>query len=282
MVRNMNKIDGFVGHFHKFYLKCAEKVKGFNPDGIFIEHLLVVSLNISFTDAILNEEQDNASGIPSLHTSNLETILNTNDSYKQKRKGLGEKSSQSPTTTPNTTASWRSTPMAYPRKKVTHSSLGEGGDKNPPFEKIIESSQKLPTSKKHKKIVLEHEGLKGEIDTHDLSLEYMELEIDIEKMFPDNDQLERTAPHNPEMEIIGTDTLDEEESFSFQSAIFDSESKRLVIENRDVKNKKEKSRSEINLRNMDLSQISQIHQSTRDALYNSIRSLEAENVMLKE
>jgi hypothetical protein len=78
----------------------------------------------------------------------------------------------------------------------------------------------------------------------------MELEIDIDKMFPNDDQLESTAPHNPEMEIIGTDTLDEEESFAFQSVVFDSKSKKLVIEKRDVKNKKEKSHSEMNLRNM--------------------------------
>jgi hypothetical protein len=110
----------------------------------------------------------------------------------------------------------------------------------------------------------------------------MELEIDIDKMFPDDDQLESTAPHNPEMEIIGTDTLDEEESFAFQSVVFYSESKKLVIEKRDVKNKKGKSRSEINLRNMHPSQISQIHRATGDALDNSISGLEMENVMLKE
>jgi hypothetical protein len=71
----------------------------------------------------------------------------------------------------------------------------------------------------------------------------MELEIDIEKIFPDDNQLERTSPHTHEMEIIGTDTLDEEEYFSFQSVVFDNESKKLVIEKRDVKNKKWKSHS---------------------------------------
>ena len=52
------------------------------------------------------------------------------------------------------------------------------------------------------------------------------------------------------MEIIGTDTLDEEYSFAFQNVSFDNESRKLVIENRDVKNKKGKSRSEMNLWNM--------------------------------
>ena len=110
----------------------------------------------------------------------------------------------------------------------------------------------------------------------------MELEIDIEKMFPDEDHLERTAPHNPEMEIIGIDTLDEEESFAFQRSIFGGESKKLIIEKRDVKNKKGKSRSEINLHNMHPYHISQIHRATRDALDNSISGLETKNIMLKE
>jgi hypothetical protein len=50
------------------------------------------------------------------------------------------------------------------------------------------------------------------------------------------------------MEIIESETFDEEESFVFQSVVFYSESKNLIIEKRDVKNKKGKSRSEINLR----------------------------------
>jgi hypothetical protein len=68
----------------------------------------------------------------------------------------------------------------------------------------------------------------------------------------------------------------------FRALFFYSESKKLIIEKRDVKNKKGKSRSEINLRNMHPSQISQIHRATGDALDNSISGLETENVMLKE
>ena len=84
----------------------------------------------------------------------------------------------------------------------------------------------------------------------------MELEIDIDKVYPNNEYLEKTSPQNPLMEIIGTETFDEEESFSFQSVVFDNKSKIFIIEKRDVKNKKGKSHSEINLRNMQPSQIS--------------------------
>jgi hypothetical protein len=56
--------------------------------------------------------------------------------------------------------------------------------------------------------VQEEEGPRGESDIHDLSLTDMELEIDIEKVFPNYDQLENTTPHNPQIEIIGTDDVE--------------------------------------------------------------------------
>jgi hypothetical protein len=136
--------------------------------------------------------------------------------------------------------------------------------------------------KKIKNIVQEEEGPRGERDIHDLSLEDMELKIDIEKVFPNVYHLENTTHQNTQMEIIESETFDEEESFLFQSTVFDSESKNLIIEKRGVKNKKGKSHSEINLWNMRPSQISQIHRETGDALDNSIGGLEVENFRLKE
>jgi hypothetical protein len=41
----------------------------------------------------------------------------------------------------------------------------------------------------------EEEGLRGESDIHDLSLEDMELEIDILKVFSNVDHLENTGHH---------------------------------------------------------------------------------------
>jgi hypothetical protein len=67
-----------------------------------------------------------------------------------------------------------------------------------------------------------------------------------------------------------------------RALFFDNESKNLIIEKRDVRKKKGKYHSEINLRNMQPSQISRIHRATRDALDDSIRGLEAENAKLKD
>jgi hypothetical protein len=76
--------------------------------------------------------------------------------------------------------------------------------------------------------------------------------------------------------------FDEDESFVFQSVVFESESKKLIIEKRDVKNKKGKYRSEVDLANMQPSQISGLHRETRDALDDSIGVIEAENARLKD
>jgi hypothetical protein len=84
------------------------------------------------------------------------------------------------------------------------------------------------------------------------------------------------------MDISDTKNFDEDESFVFQSVVFDSQSKKLIIEKKDVKNKKGKSRSEVDLANMRSSQICQLHKVSGDALHDSIGGIEAENARLKD
>jgi len=101
----MNKIDEFVGQFHKLNLRYVERLKGFNPSKIVVEYILEVGFNNSFINTILNENKENESGTPTLDIVHLETILNTNELDKQKGKGTSEKSAQSPTSTPISTTS---------------------------------------------------------------------------------------------------------------------------------------------------------------------------------
>jgi hypothetical protein len=56
----------------------------------------------------------------------------------------------------------------------------------------------------------------------------------------------------------------------------------LIIEKGDIKNKKEKSHLEVDLKDLRPSQISRIHIATRDALDDSIGGLEEENTKFKE
>jgi hypothetical protein len=90
------------------------------------------------------------------------------------------------------------------------------------------------------------------------------------------------AQQNYLLEFVGNETFSEEESFTFQSVFFYKESKKLIVERSDQKNKKGKSHSEVDLKDMRPSQISKIHRETGDALDDSIDGLEAENAKLKE
>jgi hypothetical protein len=114
------------------------------------------------------------------------------------------------------------------------------------------------------------------------SLEDIEMKEDIEKMFPTIDQSGNMAKQNSSLEIVENETFSEEDSFTFQSVVFDKESKKLIIEKGDQKNKKRKSRSEVELKDMWSSQIFKIHRATRDSLNDSIGGLEVENTKLKE
>ena len=89
--------------------------------------------------------------------------------------------------------------------------------------------------------------------------EDMELETDLDNVLCSVDQPGDAIHHNPLMEIPEIQIFCEAESFVFQSVVFYSESKNLIIEKRDIRNNKGKYRSEINLRNMHPSQISQLH-----------------------
>jgi hypothetical protein len=128
---------------------------------------------------------------------------------------------------------------------------------------------------KRKKIV-------GQAEEPEIESENMELETNLNSTFYNLDQPGDTTYHSLPMEITKTEFFYEDESFVFQSVVFYSESKNLIIEKRDVKNKKGKSHSKISLGNMRLSQICRIHRATEYSLDDSTGGIEAENARLKD
>jgi hypothetical protein len=80
--RNINKIDEFANHFHNVNMKYVERIKGFDPNIIFVEHMLVVGFSNSFIHIVLSEEEYNNLGTPTHNIRDLETILSTNYFYK--------------------------------------------------------------------------------------------------------------------------------------------------------------------------------------------------------
>jgi hypothetical protein len=272
--RNVNKIDEFACHSNNLNLIYFERLRGFDPIGIFLEHLLAVGFNNSFIQTHLNEYRDNDDTTTSLDARDLETLQSTTELYKQQGKGPSEKSVQSPTTTPKSMTSRSIAPMTQASKKETHNYSNGGGDKNPPRGKI-DSSHKLHVRKKRKNVV-------GQAEEYEIEIQDMELETDMDNVSCNVDNPKDAIHHSPPMEIAETKFFYEDESFVFQSIVFYSEYKHLIIEKRDVRNKKGKSHSEINLRNMQLSQISRLHRETVDALDDSIGGIEVENARLKD
>jgi hypothetical protein len=53
VLRSMNIIDEFSNHFHNFNLKYAENIRGFDPNKIFVEHMLTMSFSNSFIHTVL-------------------------------------------------------------------------------------------------------------------------------------------------------------------------------------------------------------------------------------
>jgi hypothetical protein len=46
--KNINKIDEFANHFNNVNLKYVERLKGFDPNKIFVEHMFFVGFSNSF------------------------------------------------------------------------------------------------------------------------------------------------------------------------------------------------------------------------------------------
>jgi hypothetical protein len=97
--------------------------------------------------------------------------------------------------------------MAHPSKKATQKHSNGGGDKNPPRGKI-DSSHKIPVTKKRKNIV-------GKAKEPETESENMQLETNVDDVFCKVDPPANMMHHGLTMEIAETDIFDEDESFIF-------------------------------------------------------------------
>jgi hypothetical protein len=151
MLININKIDEFANNFNNISLKYAENLKGFDPNKIFVGHMLSIGFNKYFIQNVLSEEEEFNSQSTHLHNfGDLEILLSSNDFYKQKGKILNKKSGQSPVVTPKNSTSRSSALEAHLIKKTVNNSSSGGRDKNPPTGKNL-ISHKLQVRKKRKK-----------------------------------------------------------------------------------------------------------------------------------
>jgi hypothetical protein len=122
-------------------------------------------------------------------------------------------------------------PTAHHSNKETHSSSNGGGDNDPPHS-TIDSSHKLPVEKKRKKNV-------GQAEEPKMQSQNIEVDTDLDAMLPFLDQPQDDIHHSHLMDMSVTQNFDEDESFVFQSVVFDSRNKRLIFEKKMLKISKE-------------------------------------------
>jgi hypothetical protein len=79
----------------------------------------------------------------------------------------------------------------------------------------------------------------GQLEEPKIQSENMELDTDMDSMIRFFDQLGDTIDHSHPMDISVTENFDQDESFVFQSTVFDTQSKKMIIEKKMLKIKKE-------------------------------------------
>jgi hypothetical protein len=182
VLKNVNKIDDFAAHFSISNLRYAEDIRGFDPYDIFRQHLQTLGLDDCFVNKHLPKNRDSGDNGPASDADDVETVQSCTKLYTQQGKGPSDKSVQSANTTPKSTTSRSIAPTAHHSNKETQSSSNGGGDNDPPHSKI-DSSHKLPVEKKRKKNV-------GQAEEPEIQSENMELDTDLDTMFPFLDQPE--------------------------------------------------------------------------------------------
>jgi hypothetical protein len=267
MLRNVKKIEEFAACFSNLRLIYVETLTGFDPDKIFLQHLQTLGLGNFFFKKHPTKNRDTSDNAPASDVDDLDTLQNTIELSKQQGKDPGEKSVQSTNNTPISTTSRSIAPTSHHNKKRTQS-YSKGGDNDPPHPKI-DNSHKLPVDKKKKKLWDKWKSPKFRVRTWNLNLIWIAYFATL--IIP---QMRSSIIVQWTYLISNIST---KMNPSCSRALFLTASPKKY-----VKNKKEKSRSEVNLANMRSSQICQLHIVIGDALDYSIGGIEAENARLKD
>jgi hypothetical protein len=88
-VKNISHLDEVSTQFDLFNLKKDNEIKGFNPNKLFMTHMMLVGYIVSFSKTFLfREEEGDSQNSQGLLVENLqediETIINTNDQNRQR------------------------------------------------------------------------------------------------------------------------------------------------------------------------------------------------------
>jgi hypothetical protein len=282
-------LDEISTQFDLFNLKKENEIKGFDPSQLFMTHMTYVGYSVSFAKTFLFGEEEgdsqNPQGLPvEKLQEDIETIISTTDQHRQRGRVVNERSSWSPNVSQKS-----GLPKGKPQnsvqeqRKSSMDNSDDGGEQNPP-KGNLENPHKLPIASKRKRGT-NKEGESEDIPGDEIVPEDMELDVNIEEIeFAGEEQrLEESKTIAKEL-ATQEPIIFEEESLTLHHATFNKNSRKLVIEKINAKNKKiqEKWNSEFDFHGVPPSKVIEFHEATGEALKMSIGDIENENSILKD
>jgi hypothetical protein len=192
-LKSTTNINEFSVQFDQFNLKVADEVKGFDPNQLFMKHMIYVGYNVTFANTFLFGEEEGDSQNPQAlpiekKQEDIEIVLSTTEQHRQHGKVVNERSTQSPNTSQKSILpKQKSQPITQEQNKSAIDNSNDGGDQNPP-KGSLERPHKLPVTSK-RKIQTNQEGGNEGAPEDEIVLEDMDLDVNIEDIeFPDEEQ----------------------------------------------------------------------------------------------
>jgi hypothetical protein len=192
LLRGIAKIDEFASYFDQYNLKFAEEIKGFDPNHLFYNHMISVGISPALVNTLIFGEEEGDSHDPPIqgikkNYGDIETIVSTTKHYKQRGRSSGERNAQSPIVSHRSVLpKINSQSTTTQQRKSSNNNSGDDGEKNPP-QGNLENPHKLKV--KRKRTNSQQEGEEQNIPENNISLEDMDLDVDIENIwFPDEEE----------------------------------------------------------------------------------------------
>jgi hypothetical protein len=234
ILRGISKIDEYASYFDHSNLRYAEEIKGFDPSHLFYNHLISVGLNPALINSFVSGEEENDSHDPNIQeadrdSDDIETIISTTEHHKERGKPSNEKNAQSPVVSRRSVLpKINPQPETSQQRKIQSNNSGDDEERNPP-QGNLENPHKLKI--KRKRTNSQQEGGETHAPEHDLLLDNMDLDVDIENItFPDEEEPAREDVQHISTLMVQDEIFSDEETFVVQNASFDRDSKKLVFE----------------------------------------------------
>jgi hypothetical protein len=242
-VKHITHLNELAGHHEQLGLKEAKFVEGFDPDNKFTAHMELVGYSSHFTKI----EQFQEGGRDNLDLHEMEAyqvsndtgeINNTNEGHRQHDREVTNQNPNSPTTSQRSTPSrTKNKTSGMETRKTSVGGSDDGGDKDPP-RKNLEKSHITYTPVKRKRNTSSTGLSIPEVQESPRAMDMDEL---IEEPSWSAQRLLETREIVDAM-ITQDPKIFEEESVTLHHVAYNRETKKLLLEKVNTKNKRSSER----------------------------------------